>query len=177
MDSQHPRCLDVVPFRVVHAGSPIASSSGGASCDKAPPPPPTTALRASPREDPPARRCSRFGFGRFGRNWGCMVTAKIGCCAECAASCFNHRAGGPLHSPPMAPAFTPRMHAERHTWRPDRAVPLSPSFRRSSTAAASSRTAGRERCRISEWPRANALQSRNAEKRRRCRPRPRACGL
>ena len=43
------------------------------------------------------------------------------------------------------------MYAERHTWPPDKATLPPPSFRRFSTTAASSGTAGRERWRISEW--------------------------
>ena len=45
----------------------------------------------------------------------------------------------------------PTLFAERHTWQPDRAALPPPSFRRSSTTAASSGTAGRERWRIWEW--------------------------
>ena len=43
------------------------------------------------------------------------------------------------------------MYAERHTWQPDKAVLPPPSFRRFSTTAASSGTAGRERWRIWAW--------------------------
>jgi hypothetical protein len=44
-----------------------------------------------------------------------------------------------------------RMSAERPTWQPDKAVQRPPSFRRFSTTAASSGTAGQERWRAWAW--------------------------
>ena len=49
------------------------------------------------------------------------------------------------------PAFIMCLCAERHTWQPVRAVLPPPSFRRLSTTAASSGTAGREHWRIWAW--------------------------
>ena len=51
---------------------------------------------------------------------------------------------GNICSSPTVPASTTFLCAERHTWQPDRVVPLRLSFRRFSTTAASSGTAGRE---------------------------------
>ena len=58
---------------------------------------------------------------------------------------------GRFGSSPISPASITYTSAERHTWQPDRAVLPPPSFRKSSTTAASSGTAGRERWRIWEW--------------------------
>ena len=55
------------------------------------------------------------------------------------------------------------MCAERHTWQPDRATLPPPSFRRFSTTAASSGTAGRERWRIWAWLAPTRLQARTSQ--------------
>jgi len=58
---------------------------------------------------------------------------------------------GKLDSSPIFPASTTCMCEARRTWPPDRAVLPPSSFRRFSTIAASSGTAGRERWRDSAW--------------------------
>jgi tetratricopeptide (TPR) repeat protein len=58
---------------------------------------------------------------------------------------------GKSYSSPISPASIRSMYAERHTWQPDKAVLARPSFRRSSTTAASSGIAGGERWRIWAW--------------------------
>ena len=51
-------------------------------------------------------------------------------------------AAGKLCSSPIFPASIPRMYADKHTWQPDRAVLPPPNFKRFSTTAESSGTAG-----------------------------------
>ena len=62
------------------------------------------------------------------------------------------------------------IYTERHTWQPDKVTPPRPSFRRFSTTAVLSGTAGRERWRIGR----GSCQRFAGEElaRRRCRPRP-----
>jgi hypothetical protein len=55
------------------------------------------------------------------------------------------------------------MYAERDTWQPDKAVLPPLSFRRFSTTAASSGTAGRERLAHLGVARANALEARTSQ--------------
>ena len=62
-----------------------------------------------------------------------------------------HRVRDRFRSSAISPASIRPTFAERRIWPPDRATLPPPSFRRFSTTAASSGTAGRERWRIWEW--------------------------
>jgi hypothetical protein len=66
-------------------------------------------------------------------------------------------------SSPIFPASIRRTFAERPTWQPDRAKKQPPSFRRFSTTAASSGTAGTGALSRLGVARANALQSRTSQ--------------
>ena len=70
---------------------------------------------------------------------------------ERAATCLPPSSSGKFRSSPIFPVFIRPIYAARHTWQRGRAKKLPPSFRRSSTTAASSGTAGRERWRIWAW--------------------------
>ena len=86
-----------------------------------------------------------------------------GCRPECPASCFPHRVGANCVRHQYFLPLSTYMYAERHTWQPDRAALPPPSFRRFSTTAASSGTAGRERWRIWEWLVPTRLQARTSQ--------------